>query len=556
MPTFESELRWESDWDHLEFLDEIERVKHEHEQQQGTANGATDTVVCILHMSDEFLVNFVELDELAAQEVMDALKQVPIDKLELETYFLDENEDQICARLTLLFKELGCISSLHSFENCIINEEKAAWMLEYAFRNLHQIKLLSLHGSLGQLETADDVVARRVVASLEKHPSLEAVDVQFYDHDCCSILLPVLETMPLLRRVSCSVNFEYEAPELNPPDIRAIARLISSDLRLEYFKLQDVMIIDDGDKVRRPVDTVTAAAKGFYDALEHATVAHFETDSCMVGSAFQFASALAHSQIKTIQLGYDTKFSRGTRASFLATFTPRIPDMLQLEEFVCNMRSFSVFDGERYYGHDDAFVLIPGDPVVELVEAATLSTSLRRLKLEPARVRSAMLDEALTECLQHNKKLQVIEILCQDIPDEEISDEDISDESLLYDSQAVLEALKKNYTLHHLTVLDEYVNVQGQTMWEPDFLATANIICRLNRSGRGYVQNNPHDQEAGRALLAAVSDDLECIFYHAREYPLLCTRTPTASLICKPIAAADRKRKSRDDDTATDGIAL
>jgi hypothetical protein len=48
------------------------------------------------------------------------------------------------------------------------------------------------------------------------------------------------------------------------------------------------------------------------------------------------------------------------------------------------------------------------------------------------------------------------------------------------------------------------------------------MILRLNKAGRGYFIHDPASREKGVEVLIQVSDDLDCLFYHLRENPLLC----------------------------------
>jgi hypothetical protein len=49
-----------------------------------------------------------------------------------------------------------------------------------------------------------------------------------------------------------------------------------------------------------------------------------------------------------------------------------------------------------------------------------------------------------------------------------------------------------------------------------------NTVCRLNRSGRSYLKTEPTNKRLGCDVLGAVSDDMDCLFFHLRENPLLC----------------------------------
>lgn len=67
-------------------------------------------------------------------------------------------------------------------------------------------------------------------------------------------------------------------------------------------------------------------------------------------------------------------------------------------------------------------------------------------------------------------------------------------------------------------------------------------LTRLNKAGRRYLREDPQSNSKCIAVLAKVKHDLNCLYFHVRENPILCLS------YCK--AAADevsgRKRKAAD----------
>jgi hypothetical protein len=71
--------------------------------------------------------------------------------------------------------------------------------------------------------------------------------------------------------------------------------------------------------------------------------------------------------------------------------------------------------------------------------------------------------------------------------------------------------------------LEEFVD-EGGLQFSTTY-TTLNVVCKLNKFGRRYlVERGPECRVAGVGLLSAVSDDLDCLFYHLRENPDLCNR--------------------------------
>ena len=89
----------------------------------------------------------------------------------------------------------------------------------------------------------------------------------------------------------------------------------------------------------------------------------------------------------------------------------------------------------------------------------------------------------------------------------------------------VLQALENNYTAKKI----KFFGSNGLREY-PD-KKTIDCVLRLNNCNRWYLQDDPGNKRAGLQLLADVGDDLDCIFYHLRENPLLVWHGCAAS--CK-----------------------
>jgi hypothetical protein len=83
-------------------------------------------------------------------------------------------------------------------------------------------------------------------------------------------------------------------------------------------------------------------------------------------------------------------------------------------------------------------------------------------------------------------------------------------------ASALVEAAAKNYGL------EKAENVTISSRQDDSKLK---CIFKLNKEGRRYLIEDPSSVERGVGVLTGVSDDLDCIFFHLRENPTLCTRT-------------------------------
>ena len=94
-------------------------------------------------------------------------------------------------------------------------------------------------------------------------------------------------------------------------------------------------------------------------------------------------------------------------------------------------------------------------------------------------------------------------------------------------SPAFLKAMKTNFSLSRIHFPDQDMEEQLRA------------ICRLNVSGRGYMQEDASNKVEGYHVLKQVNDDLDCIFYYLCESPLITAgrRSPSNTT---------RKRKVED----------
>ena len=56
--------------------------------------------------------------------------------------------------------------------------------------------------------------------------------------------------------------------------------------------------------------------------------------------------------------------------------------------------------------------------------------------------------------------------------------------------------------------------------WEATSLATA---IKLNRVGRAYIRERPNDSLQASEVLGAVTESLDCLYFHLRENPGIVT---------------------------------
>jgi hypothetical protein len=114
---------------------------------------------------------------------------------------------------------------------------------------------------------------------------------------------------------------------------------------------------------------------------------------------------------------------------------------------------------------------------------------------------------AVVEALQLNKALKTLR-LCYGTPT--LTDGEV---------KHLTSVVKKNYGLECLPALVPYLGLG-------DRMGDLHSILRLNRAGRGYLlDGHASFVSKGVDVLSAVSDDVNCVFLHLLENPLLCNRS-------------------------------
>jgi hypothetical protein len=99
--------------------------------------------------------------------------------------------------------------------------------------------------------------------------------------------------------------------------------------------------------------------------------------------------------------------------------------------------------------------------------------------------------------------------------------------------KTIINAMTRNYRI-------KWIDCENKGVWMPkEAESTLEIVARLNRHGRIYMQDDKTNVEEGYAVLEEVNNCLDCLFFHLRENPELCSYTIIQSNEVKP----PRKRR-------------
>ena len=243
--------------------------------------------------------------------------------------------------------------------------------------------------------------------------------------------------------------------------------------------------------------------------------------SCNVGSPTRIAHALTdpRSQVKKLCLSWldlanepteepDTEAEEegltqppDNAATFWTVLVGGLANLPRLESLDCGMWR------------------IPDIAMEQVVRGAARCSSLKMLRLESPRFTEPIY-QAMVDCVRRaDSKLHEIKIRCSD----NIHGWDVSDD--------LFKAMRTNYTIECVSVR-RLTKVGVRSVLPEEQQKLIDALCRLNRQGRKYLATDASNKDKGVALLVSVSDDLNCLFYHMRENPILCLTWPKAS---KPI---------------------
>jgi hypothetical protein len=179
------------------------------------------------------------------------------------------------------------------------------------------------------------------------------------------------------------------------------------------------------------------------------------------------------------------------------------------------------------------FKTVPEDHAATVVRATASCASLKRIKLDLDGF-PEQFHQALAHCVATSRQLEEINIDCTSWIDADGAE-------MSYKCPALMEAVSKSYTIHHIRLNSVNERLPFEPLsWNSHMKSKLGTVCRLNRSGRGYMEVDSSDHHAGVHVLGAVTDDLNYLYFHLRENRILCERR---RLLAEPTTKAYRKRK-------------
>ena len=157
-----------------------------------------------------------------------------------------------------------------------------------------------------------------------------------------------------------------------------------------------------------------------------------------------------------------------------------------------------------------------------VVRQVALSSSLQSLKVSHNSF-PPCLDLSLSECARH--KNAIIDYkLCA------LQGHAVERGILVPKQRSIpkfVKALNTNYTIQKVTL--EPIRPEKPDPWDFDFRTNIDALIHLNVAGRGSAVMDPSNRHKSIDVLNQGSEDLDCIFIHLRENPLICEGQPLSA---------------------------
>jgi hypothetical protein len=446
------------------------------------------------------LIHYQRLPALAAEELLQTWKAYPLYDVSFKC--LDIGSDVKSLDLWEHFcQTLGAIATLRVVRIGYV--EGLLLPVTTAIRNMRQISHLALYRTSHGICGFDDEAALNdpvdLARALNDHPCLNSLE-----YGLPPVTLPVLQAMPLLRKISLFKmdGCNPQPVEVASEDAKELANFIKGR-KLDALRIAILQF------------TSNATSQDFCAGISESLATYIRLSFVLVQDAMALADALSLApcltELEVHGWPLDNAYARLT--AFLTTLARRLPTMklvkLDLEELATKLHDL----------HDDSDILLAIGATLPLIicAAATCST-LRELRLPHFTGNSNNVDKALANFIaSDDSQLQTLVLGCPLQP---------FSKPARVSYPLLREAMKKSHTLEKVILkLRRHGRFGEIDPWCDDYRKEVEMVARLNMSGRKYLKADPGQRALGFQVLANVNDDSNCLFFHLRENPTLCQRS-------------------------------
>jgi hypothetical protein len=497
MPT----LEWKKSMDQEGFLASIIAATS---SIQCAAPGLSSLKLCVSPTFFQHMFSLV--NDAVFDEILAALQTAPITRVDVQFFFVSMMAPSSnTERFDRLWEVLGSIPTLTTADFSFLSRGSTV-NYGQAIRNLQFLNKINIY--VYPRAAMDDAslehVSREIAAGLDGHVSL--MNVRWHVLQACyPYLLPALRTMPSLRKVTIDNLYSLQAGPLEDPqvvlDLLSTTTTNARPLRLKwsYLNLSSAQ-----------------AQECFCRSVRHATAKSLVLRHCHLGGgdARAAAAALTSSPLHMLQLE-GLKFDKDFELNeFVETFQAGLPSMPCLEELGLNLICRRRDDDGEIRCHDEA--------VADVGRVALVGcTRLKVLKLTFQSYSEAM-DQLLADYIQtkskKNRLKEVIVVLQTPRTTTPVTC------CPAYNSPALLESIRTSFAARPLVrfEMSEPPSPRAVNLWDGSTNPRIQMLLRMNRAGRVYLTTDPTHRRKGSQVLESAKDDLDGLYLHLRENPLLC----------------------------------
>jgi hypothetical protein len=124
--------------------------------------------------------------------------------------------------------------------------------------------------------------------------------------------------------------------------------------------------------------------------------------------------------------------------------------------------------------------------------------------------------ESLLRLLRGNKSLKILQInICGKHSHELYGSFEPAPTVGCCDGSKIVQSMERIFGLEEFEIIIDGVESDA------NFIGICGIICKLNKAGRRYLSENSSSREAAVNVLTEVVDDIDCLFYHICENPVV-----------------------------------
>ena len=484
------------------------------------AIGGRDDVPFTLMLFSDLINAVSRYSETDYREILDALRSSRITGLLIGNLLDgdDEREDlfrayrngrtrsaqRIATRIDALSEVLGSMPTVREVEfrnNC----PSFAKLFYHLLRDLRQIESLELCDDF-----RDPELGAQLYESLYQHPTLRALALRVCSNECT--FEPIVRVIQSMPRLDCVFLFEDVDSEHFTPNLsqtQAICQLLNGSSRLEV-------------KIRSYDFSQPESLRALCDGIYSGSINKMTIHNCIPVDSVQVAQAIASSSIKRFQIGgFDTD---STELCFVLGEQLGLAEHSNLEELKLFFHNFGNSKSPNSLA------------LAAAIRGAAKCQNLRRLSIDTSDLGTTeLLDDALAFCLKTSTSLEHLEFIH--------STQGTLNRALQL--PLFFQALRTNSSLKDVTTNCRYMYSLFDAL-DNNARRQLEVVLRLNREGRSYMSTEPSNMAKALGVLERVHDDLDCLFYHLRENPLIFRTSALASSHHNATIGALHRSKRKD----------